>query len=216
MPLKVGKWCLVFVTLINISGTEITEKSMGKASYICAVCSQDFTRKWSGKRHNQDLHFGTAEIVRVLDYIIGRLSGKYFQANPLERRKRLKNRENKNHFRLNYRCAWTEESREGKQGGDKQRRRDLIPGRSSSRFTRDFSGHEENWDSLSESTQYDRGSKGSDATRKEKLDEIKALLSIRCPSTSERDIEHILNAASLQNDFWLNDYLKWLRASSLT
>jgi hypothetical protein len=55
---------------------------MGKASYICAVCSQDFTRKWSGKRHNQDLHFGMAEIVRVLDYIIGRLSGKYFQADP--------------------------------------------------------------------------------------------------------------------------------------
>jgi hypothetical protein len=186
---------------------------MGKASYICAVCSQDFTRKWSGKRHNQDLHFGTAEIVRVLDYIIGRLSGKYFQADPLEHSKRLKNRENKTHIRLNYRCVWSEENREGKQGGDKQRRRDLIPGRSSSRFARDFSGHEENWDSISESTQYDRG---SDVTRKEKLDEIKALLSIRCPSTSERDIEYILNAVSLQNDFWLNDYLKWLRASSLT
>jgi hypothetical protein len=146
---------------------------MGKASYICAVCSQDFTRKWSGKRHNQDLHFGTAEIVRVLDYIIGRLSGKYFQANPLEYRKRP---------------------------------------RSSSRFTRDFTEPEENWDSLSESTQYLRGYKGSDPTRREKLDEIKALLSIRFPRT----YEYILNTVSLQNDFWLNDYLKWLRSLSPT
>jgi len=44
------------------------------------------------------------------------------------------------------------------------------------------------------------GSKNSEAARKEKSDEIKALLPIRCPRTSESDIERILNAVSLQNN----------------
>ena len=62
---------------------------------------------------------------------------------------------------------------------------------------------------LSESTQYNRKSKGStensEATRKEKLDEIKALQPTRCPSSSEHDIESMLNTVSLQNDYLLND-----------
>jgi hypothetical protein len=66
---------------------------------------------------------GLAEIVRVLDYIIRSLSGKYFQADPLEYCKQHSNGENKNRFGLNYRCVGTEESREGERG-EEQRRRD--------------------------------------------------------------------------------------------
>jgi len=92
-----------------------TGKRMSKASYVCVVCSQDFTRKWSREIHNKHLHFGMAEIVLVLDYIIGRLSGKYFQADPLEHRTLLKNRGNKNHPGLDYHCELTEKSRKEKE-----------------------------------------------------------------------------------------------------
>ena len=59
---------------------------MNKPSYVCTLCSQDFTRKWTGKRHNQNIHFGQSKIVRLIDYIVGRLSGQFFPANPLEYR----------------------------------------------------------------------------------------------------------------------------------
>jgi hypothetical protein len=32
------------------------------------------------------MHFGCAEIVRLLDYVIGMISGKYTQADPLKYR----------------------------------------------------------------------------------------------------------------------------------
>ena len=35
-----------------------------KPSYVCCTCSQDFTRKYNANRHNQNIHFGKAEIVR--------------------------------------------------------------------------------------------------------------------------------------------------------
>ena len=55
-------------------------------SYVCIICSQTFTRKESGKRHNKKLHSGTATIVRLIDYIIGRLSGNYLPGAPLSYR----------------------------------------------------------------------------------------------------------------------------------
>ena len=43
-----------------------------KPSYVCCTCSQDFTRKYNANRHNQNIHFGKAEIVRYFEYLIGR------------------------------------------------------------------------------------------------------------------------------------------------
>ena len=63
-------------------------------SYVCIICSQDFTRKRSGRRHNTNLHSGTATIVRYIDYIIGRLSGHYSPGDPLLYRNKKKKHTN--------------------------------------------------------------------------------------------------------------------------
>jgi hypothetical protein len=54
---------------------------------VCATCSQDFTRKSSANRHNRNIHLGMGMIVRFVDYIVGRLEGKYVAADPLLFRK---------------------------------------------------------------------------------------------------------------------------------
>ncbi len=63
-------------------------------SYVCTICSQDFTRKESGRRHNTNLHSGTATIVRSIDYIIGRISGRYLPSDPLLYRNKKKRHTN--------------------------------------------------------------------------------------------------------------------------
>jgi len=55
---------------------------MDRPSYVCTICSEYFTRKYSGRRHNQNLHNGAAEIVRLIDYLAGRSSGEYRPDNP--------------------------------------------------------------------------------------------------------------------------------------
>jgi hypothetical protein len=55
---------------------------MGRPSYVCTVCSEHFTRKYSAKRHNENLHNGAAEIVKLIDYLAGRSSGQYMPNNP--------------------------------------------------------------------------------------------------------------------------------------
>jgi len=55
---------------------------MGRPSYVCTVCSEHFTRKYSARRHNQNLHDGNADIVRLIDYLAGRSSGLYTPNNP--------------------------------------------------------------------------------------------------------------------------------------
>jgi hypothetical protein len=55
---------------------------MGRPSYVCTVCSEYFTRKYSANRHNHNLHNGAAEIVRLIDYLAGRSSGQYTANNP--------------------------------------------------------------------------------------------------------------------------------------
>lgn len=54
---------------------------------VCVTCSQDFTRKSSADRHNNYIHSGMGIIVRFLDYIVGRLEGKYVASDPLLFRK---------------------------------------------------------------------------------------------------------------------------------
>ena len=55
---------------------------MGRLTYVCANCSEYFTRRYSAKRRNQNLHNGAAEIVRLIDYLAGRSSGHYTPNNP--------------------------------------------------------------------------------------------------------------------------------------
>jgi hypothetical protein len=55
---------------------------MGRPSYVCTLCSEHFTRRYSAKRHNQNLHNGNAEIVRLIDYLAGRSSGLYTPNHP--------------------------------------------------------------------------------------------------------------------------------------
>jgi hypothetical protein len=57
------------------------------STYVCATCSQSFTRKSSAKRHNGKIHFGMGIIVPFFDYIVGRVEGKYVASNPLLFRK---------------------------------------------------------------------------------------------------------------------------------
>ena len=57
---------------------------------VCALCSQDVTRRYSADRHNQNLHHGQGKIVRMIDYVIGRIAGEYNAANPLAYRSSYK------------------------------------------------------------------------------------------------------------------------------
>jgi hypothetical protein len=51
---------------------------MGRPSYVCTICSEHFTRKYSAKRHNITVHHNKAgEIVPLVEYLVGRNSGKY-------------------------------------------------------------------------------------------------------------------------------------------
>jgi hypothetical protein len=55
---------------------------MGRLTYVCATCSEHFTRKYSATRHNLTLHNGRGEIVRLLEYLAGTLSGRYMPSHP--------------------------------------------------------------------------------------------------------------------------------------
>jgi hypothetical protein len=57
-----------------------------KVLYVCGTCSEHFTRRYNANRHNRNIHSDKAEIVRFLDYLIGRGSGKYLPADPLSYR----------------------------------------------------------------------------------------------------------------------------------
>jgi len=193
---------------------------MGKALYVCARCSQDFTRKWSAERHNRDLHFGCAEIVRVLDYIIGRLSGKYVQANPLKYRTESRYR---GLVGFDYCCdpiqEYVEDQGKRERPGGEQTQRDFVPRIGFNRSKTYFSGLENNGKScdLFGATRCDNEFnkksiyKNSEVTRKEKLDEIKTFLAKVRPSATEWEIGSTVRALSLQNDYCIDDYWKWLR-----
>ena len=58
--------------------------------WVCATCSQDFTRKYSAQRHLRTLHGGKGDIVRTLDYIVGRMEGKYIRADPMSYRRKYR------------------------------------------------------------------------------------------------------------------------------
>ena len=53
-----------------------------EVTYVCATCSEHFTRKYSAIRHNHNIHNSRAEIDRLLDYLVGRASGQYMASPP--------------------------------------------------------------------------------------------------------------------------------------
>jgi hypothetical protein len=55
---------------------------MGRPNYVCTICSEHFTRKFSGKRHNYSIHNGSAVIVPYIEYMAGRNSGTYQASHP--------------------------------------------------------------------------------------------------------------------------------------
>src|SRR5919112_1646221 len=61
---------------------------MADKNFVCTICSQTFTRMWRGKVHNTNLHGGQGEIVRLIDYMVGRLNGRYLPGNPSDYRKK--------------------------------------------------------------------------------------------------------------------------------
>jgi hypothetical protein len=55
---------------------------MGRPNYVCTICSEHFTRKYSAIRHNLAIHNGGAEIVTLVEYVVGRKSGRYQATHP--------------------------------------------------------------------------------------------------------------------------------------
>ena len=47
---------------------------MSRTNYVCTVCSEHFTRKYSANRHNFNIHGGRSEIVLYIEYMVGRSS----------------------------------------------------------------------------------------------------------------------------------------------
>jgi hypothetical protein len=69
--------------------------SLNGFAWVCAICSKDFTRMPSVKRHNDNLHSSGAMIVRPIEYIIGRLNGKFpVPHDPLSYRRNNKSQMN--------------------------------------------------------------------------------------------------------------------------
>ena len=54
----------------------------GKPRWACDMCGMYSSRKYSVKRHIENLHDGNGNIVSFIDYIAGRRNGVYFP-NPV-------------------------------------------------------------------------------------------------------------------------------------
>jgi hypothetical protein len=54
----------------------------GKPRWACAMCGMYSSRRYSVKRHIENLHDGRGNIVSFIDYIAGRRQGVYFP-NPI-------------------------------------------------------------------------------------------------------------------------------------
>ena len=67
---------------------------MASCTWVCASCVQHFTRRYTANRHNTNLHDGKGIIVRILDYLVGIVSGQYLPNDPLEYRRERQNEKN--------------------------------------------------------------------------------------------------------------------------
>ncbi|MGB7956092.1 MAG: hypothetical protein WCF23_19130 [Candidatus Nitrosopolaris sp.] len=61
---------------------------MGRITWVCAICAQQFTRRYSANRHNSNLHNAKGIVVRLLDYIVGRLDGNFLSNDSLSYRRK--------------------------------------------------------------------------------------------------------------------------------
>jgi hypothetical protein len=192
---------------------------MGRASYVCARCSQDFTRRWSGERHNRTMHFGRAEIVRLLDYVIGRISGKYTQADPLMYRAghKVKGQEGSQNC---FEPIEENRMRQEKGEGERTRRNEqgfFVPRTGFNRFKTKVKNDVWSYDLFGTAQSEDEANnklifKSSEITKEQKLDEIKTILAEVNPGASEWVTESMVRAVSLQNDRSIDDYWNWLRS----
>jgi hypothetical protein len=82
---------------------------MSRLSYVCATCSEHFTRKYSAKRHNFNVHAGRSEIVPYIQYMVGRNSGQYLASHPSWYRKQRQLQVNRS-YRSDNRAADTASS----------------------------------------------------------------------------------------------------------
>jgi hypothetical protein len=55
---------------------------MGRITYVCATCSEHFTRRYSATRHNITIHSNRGQIVPLLEYLAGRHSCRYHASDP--------------------------------------------------------------------------------------------------------------------------------------
>jgi hypothetical protein len=55
---------------------------MGRLTYVCATCSEHFTRKYSATRHDTTIHDNIGEIVPLVEYLVGRKIGGYQPSDP--------------------------------------------------------------------------------------------------------------------------------------
>ncbi len=69
---------------------------MGRITWVCATCAQHFTRFYSANRHNENLHNGGGQVVRLLDYMIGAINGKFPPNDPIAEQRRKGTKDNNN------------------------------------------------------------------------------------------------------------------------
>jgi hypothetical protein len=76
---------------------------MEKITWVCATYAQHFTRAYGADRHNNNLHEGKGTVVRLLDYIVGRINGQFLPNDPLAyRRKKGKDKKRNPLFGSNH------------------------------------------------------------------------------------------------------------------
>ena len=60
---------------------------MERLTYVCATCEEHFTRRYSTTRHNHTIQNGRGEFVGLIEYLVGRSSGRYRASHPFWRNK---------------------------------------------------------------------------------------------------------------------------------
>jgi hypothetical protein len=65
---------------------------MGRATCVCAICSEHFTRRYSATRHNLTIHENRGEIVTYLEYLVRRKTVRYHASDPFMYRRSNKKR----------------------------------------------------------------------------------------------------------------------------
>src|SRR5947209_5983734 len=64
---------------------------MAAINWVCSSCAKHFSRRYTANRHDRNLHEGKGNIVSILDYVVGRMSGQFQSKNPLESRRDKQN-----------------------------------------------------------------------------------------------------------------------------